>query len=82
MSEEVATKVRSLVAVILELAPEEVGLEADLVNELGADSMTGLELMATLEKEFSIVIPPEAMPELQSVASTANLVGRILGEGP
>ena len=80
MADEVVERVQQLVAEILEIEVEEVEPDAKLVEELGADSMSGLELLATLEREFTIVIAPEHLPEFESVASTARLVRRLKGD--
>lgn len=62
---------RHMVAEILEVEVEEVQDETDLVEELDADSMMALEILASVEKEFQIKIPEE---ELQNFTSIKNII--------
>src|SRR3989338_2034571 len=52
-------EIRKIVAKIIEVEPEKIGLDTHFVEDLGADSMTALEIMAALEKKFNINIPEE-----------------------
>jgi acyl carrier protein len=53
---EIDEKVRLLVAECLGRTPAEVTLEASLTEELGADSLSLLDLIFVLERTFSIQI--------------------------
>ena len=80
MNQEVRETIREMLAEMLEEEPQDVGDEAHLVKELGADSMSVLELMASLEQRFDIVIRPEFFPELVTLNQSAALVERLLHE--
>ena len=51
-----ATVVRGCVAESLSLDPEKVQLDSNLINDLGADSLTFLDIVFRLEQEFDIQI--------------------------
>jgi len=70
--------IRGIVADILEDEVDVVGIDSHLVKELGIDSMSVLEFMAALEKNYSVVIKPEYFPELITVRKAADLVGKLL----
>lgn len=78
MLEKIQSEIRELIAEILEMDPKEIKPEAHFVRDLGADSMSALEVMATLEKKYQIVIEPENLPEMITLQQITNLVGRLL----
>jgi acyl carrier protein len=75
---DVEITVRAMVAAILEVEPDAVGADAKFVDDLGADSMSALELMARVEKHYGIVILPENLPKMRTVRAVAALAGELL----
>lgn len=67
-------KLIEMIAEILEVEPEEIKDDTDLVEELDADSMMALEILASVEKEFQIKIPEE---ELQNFTTINNIISII-----
>ena len=80
MSEDRQTAIRAMIAEIVEQEPETVAPDAHIVEDLGADSMSVLELVAMLENRFGITIAPEMFPELVTVRSIAALVSTLAHE--
>ena len=70
-------EIRKIVAKIIEVEPEKIGLDTHFVEDLGADSMTALEIMAALEKKFNINIPEEDLPKLATLKQASELVQAI-----
>lgn len=68
------TEITALVAEILDIEPEELAPESRFVEDLMADSMNALELMAILEKRYRIVIGPADMTRVVSLESVWALV--------
>lgn len=50
-------KVKAIVADVLVVDEEEVGLKSQLIGDLGAESIDFLDLVFQLEREFDIKIP-------------------------
>ncbi|KXZ22646.1 acyl carrier protein [Bacillus nakamurai] len=71
ISVEKKEKLIGMIAEILEVEPEEIKDDTDLVEELDADSMMALEILASVEKEFQIKIPEE---ELQKFTTVNNII--------
>ena len=69
-------KVRKLIADILETEPDQIPLEANLVEDLGIDSRMGLEILASIEKQFRIKIPEEDLPKITTLQKTIELTKR------
>lgn len=65
--ENIDVEVRKLVAGIIEMKPERIDADADLVKDLGMDSMMALEILAGLEKQFKIKIPEQELPKMTTL---------------
>lgn len=70
--------IRELVAEILESEPQEIGIDAHFVKDLGMDSMMALELLAAVEKKYRIVIPEDVLPKFTDLRRTVTIVEGIL----
>jgi len=51
-----------------------VTLEANFVDDLGADSLDTVELVMALEEEFDIEIPDEAAEKILTVQDTVDYI--------
>ena len=74
----VENDVRALVAEVLETEPSEVKPDAHFVKDLGMDSMMALEILASIEKKYRIVIPEEALAKFTDLNKTVVVVTDIL----
>ncbi len=77
----IENNIRNLIAKIIEVEPEKIGSETNFVEELGADSMMALEIMAALEKKYNINIPEEDLPKMSNLKQVVQLVSSILENG-
>ena len=73
---QIDDEVRKLIADILEMEPAEIPLDAQLVEDLGMDSMMALEILASIEKRFRIKIPEEDLPKITTLKRTIELTKR------
>lgn len=64
---DLTAEVRKIVADILEMDPQAIDSDAQLVEDLGMDSMMALEILATIEKRFKIKIPEESLPKMTTL---------------
>jgi len=78
--DDVVALLRELLGDILELAPEEVGIEQDLIDELDADSLQRLELMTEVEHRLDVRLDARAWHAARTVAELAELTLRELAE--
>ena len=65
--------VRELIAKIIERDPERIDPDANLVEDLGMDSMMALEILAALEKAYRIKIPEEELPHITTLNRAIEL---------
>lgn len=67
-------EIRGMVAKIIEVDPAQITPNTHFVEELGADSMMALEIMASLEKKYGITIPEEDLPKIANLNQIVELV--------
>ena len=72
MSQDVESKVKSIIVDKLGVDEEEVTHDANFTNDLGADSLDTVELIMEFEKEFDISIPDEDAEEIATVGNAVE----------
>jgi len=60
-------KVKDIIAKQLSVKPEEIKNDSNIAEELGADSLDLVEILMSLEDEFGISIPDEAIPQIKTI---------------
>ncbi len=76
--EKLQTEVRNIVAKIIEVAPEKIELDTQFVEDLNADSMMALEIMAALEKKYHVNIPEDDLPKLATLRQALSLLSGLM----
>jgi acyl carrier protein len=74
MTEDIAAKVKAIIAESLGVDINEVTENASFVNDLGADSLDNVELVMTLEEQFGIEIPDEDAEKIQTVGQAIEYI--------
>jgi acyl carrier protein len=65
----------------LDIAPEQLTLDAKLTEDLGADSLSHVQIIMKLEDEFEITIPDEQAEKVQTVGDVFQLMATLLASG-
>ncbi|MBG0567796.1 acyl carrier protein [Actinoplanes aureus] len=79
IDEQRDVKLKEIICEILELEEDEV-TETSLFNEdHGADSLRAIEILASLEKEFGVVIDQSEMARMVNVKGVREVVGEAAG---
>lgn len=82
MTDDIATRVRALLAEHLGVEPSRVEDDAtSLEDDLGADSLDCVEVCMAMENEFEIEIPDDAAREVATVGDVIQVVREALGGG-
>ena len=68
--------VKELLGKQLRIDPDTIDDDADILEDLGADSLEVVEMLMTIEDRFGIVVPDEDVPELKTVRSVADYLER------
>jgi acyl carrier protein len=71
-------RVTGVVARVLDIDPAEVLPASNFVFDLGADSLTSLELLAGFEEEFDIEMDEARAREVQTVEGAVDFIAQYL----
>ena len=74
MDSEVFARIRDYLADQLEVEPEKITLDSDIVNDFGADSLDVIDMITTLSDEFGVDIPDEEIEHFHTVADVVAYV--------
>ena len=77
---EINQKVVNIIVDKLSVAPGEVTLEANLANDLGADSLDIVELILEFEREFQITIPEDQAEHIKTVGQIVEYLEKRVAE--
>jgi acyl carrier protein len=79
--DQIRMSIQELVASVTERETGEVAADARFKEDLGVDSLLGIELMLLIDKKFGIEIPDEEFEQLLTVNEAVPVVQRYLAEG-
>jgi acyl carrier protein len=66
--------VKEVIVEQLNVNPDEVKLESDFVEDLGADSLDVVELVMALEEKFEIEIPDDEAEKIKTVKDVVDYI--------
>jgi acyl carrier protein len=78
--EELTDRVRSIIAATQHLPQEKITADSTF-EELGIDSLDGINILFAVESEFNINIPDEAAQSLRSVRDVIDGIAKLLESG-
>ena len=64
-------KIKELLAEQLDTPADDMAMDTDIANDLGADSLDVVELLMSIEDEFDVEIPDE---EIENIKTIGDLV--------
>lgn len=67
-------KVKNILADQLDADAEAITMETDIAADLGADSLDVVELIMSLEDEFSLEVPDEQIEGIKTVGDLVNYI--------
>ena len=79
-NEELTERVRGIIASTQHLAPEKVTADSTF-QELGIDSLDGINILFAVESEFNINIPDDAAQSIRSVRDVVDGIAKLLEQG-
>ena len=75
---EVKKEIKKMVLEITEVSKEQLTDDARFSEDLGVDSMMALEIAASIEKKYKVVIPEEKLPTIRSLQNIYDLLEGIM----
>ncbi len=80
MSDELIQRVRNVIANTQRIPVEKITIDSTF-QELGIDSMDGVNILFALENEFNITIPDEAAKQIRDVRQMIEGVEKLMAGG-
>jgi len=71
---EIETKLREIVCQQLDVEPSQVKLGTSFVDDLGADSLSVVELILALEESFGVDVPDEDAEKLRTFGDAVEYI--------
>jgi acyl carrier protein len=78
MAEDIRPRVVKVVAQTLKVDPSRVTDSAKFVEDLGAESMQSVELIAAFEEEFDIEMDEQQALDVKTVGKAIDFIARLL----
>jgi len=76
--EVIKKEIKKLVAGITLVPVEKLTDEARFTEDLNVDSMMALEIVASIEKKFKVIIPEDDIPKVRSLANVYEMLEPLL----
>ena len=76
--DDIASKVRAIIADQLMVDPDEIADEASFVEDLGADSLDTVELIMEFEDEFAVEISDEDAEKISTVGEAVAYMSKLM----
>jgi len=73
----VAERVKKVTAKVLDLDPKDIKPENSFTEDLGAESVQSIELVAMFEEEFGIEMDEDAALSVTTVASAVEFIANV-----
>ncbi len=67
-------KLKEIIAEQLEIDAEEIAYESNILDDLGADSLDVVDLVMSVEDEFGIEVPDEALKDIRTVEEMVKYI--------
>lgn len=74
LQEEIEQKVKEIFVDKLSVDEAKVTPEANLINDLGADSLDTVEFIMEIEKAFDVLIPDEVAIKMETISDIIQYI--------
>ncbi len=70
----VLEKIKAILSEQFDVEEDSISLETNLIDDLGADSLDVADLLASIEDEFEIEVPDEAIENMHTVNDVVEYI--------
>lgn len=74
MEGKMVEKIKQVLAEQLGIDPKTISDDANILEDLGADSLDIIEMLMTLEDEYGITIPDDKINQVKTIKEVAELI--------
>ncbi|MGN0527857.1 MAG: acyl carrier protein [Eubacterium sp.] len=72
-------EVKEILVEQLGINEDDVELTSSLVDDLGADSLDAIDIVMSIEDEYSIEVPDETIEQMKTVEDIVNFIENNIG---
>ena len=70
-------EVRELVSRVTQVPDDQLKDDARFTEDLGVDSMLALEIIASIEKKYKVIIPEEEIPNVRTLSNVYEILNKV-----
>jgi acyl carrier protein len=78
VTDQMKVDLRKLISEISENPLEEIKDDSKFFEDLGINSMMALEIVASIEKKYKVVIPETDIPNIRSLSNVYDVLNKLL----
>lgn len=78
--DQIEKNIKSLVSRIIEVPEEKVDLNSNLYTDLNVDSLIGVEIFTSLDKEYGLDVPEDKLKDINTLNDIVALVKELLSK--
>lgn len=67
-------KLKEIICDQLDLEPENVSEDSLIIEDLGADSLDIVDIVMTIEEEFNVEVPDDAIEQIRTVGDVVKYI--------
>lgn len=67
-------KIKAILCEQLELNEDQVTMDSNIAEDLGADSLDVVDLIMSIEDEFDVEVPDESIESIKTVGDVVNYI--------
>ncbi|MBN2057856.1 MAG: acyl carrier protein [Candidatus Saganbacteria bacterium] len=76
--EQLTAEIRSMVARIIKQPEDRILPDANLFSDLGVDSLLGVEIIASLDRKYSLDVPEGRLKDIKTLNDIVEMVASFL----
>ena len=58
----------------INISEDEIKMESDIINDLGADSLDVVEMLMSVETEFNVTVPDEVAMDMKTIGDVVSFI--------
>ena len=78
MANNIEQEVKEMLSKLTGLDPSEIGDNADIVNDLGVDSLKVIEIATSIERTYKVVVKDSELAKLRTVKEAVGFIKELL----
>lgn len=78
MPDNIEQEVKEMLSKMTGLDPSEIGDNADIINDLGVDSLKVIEIATAIERTYKVVVKDSELMKLRTVKDAVGFIKELL----